>query len=414
MLNNFQARIRAEFSFMRGNLLTLIISWLFVFFTFSMTFSFESPFFRELGAPPTVIGLMGSVGAMVLGLVRIPGAYIADKYGRRQIIVTMTFVIAFSFIFYIFAPDWRFVLIGMIISNLALIYQPALDAILADSVPPEKRGMGYAATNVIPNIPAIVAPAIAGFLVEKYGIIPGMRIVYTIIFFCMLAAALIRMLFLRETLEHPQKINLGELAGAFKNSLSAIGEAWRDMPTTLRFVTVAFLVSAFEDPMFRMFTALYVFDVINVAKMEWGFVNTASIAVTLILGFPLGKVVDKIGRKKSILTAYTLFIPSTILFMSARSFPQLLVVYLMFATGGCLIMPAYNALLADLIPKEKRGRIMGTIVTLNILATVPASALGGFLYGFAPAYPFILTMILGVTVSLIILFTVHDPKKKEV
>lgn len=414
MLNNLRTRIRAEFSFMRGNLLTLIISWLFVFFTFSMTFSFESPFFRELGAPPTVIGLMGSVGAMVLGLVRIPGAYIADKYGRRQIIVTMTFVIAFSFIFYIFAPDWRFVLIGMIISNLALIYQPALDAILADSVPPEKRGMGYAATNVIPNIPAIVAPAIAGFLVETYGIIPGMRIVYTIIFFCMLAAALIRMLFLRETLEHPQKIKPGELADAFKNSLSAIREAWRDMPKTLRFVTVAFLVSAFEDPMFRIFTALYVFDVVNVAKMEWGFVNTASIAVTLILGFPLGKVVDKIGRKKSILTAYTLFIPSTILFLSARSFPQLLVVYLLFATGGCLIMPAYSALLADLIPKEKRGRIMGTIVTLNILATVPASALGGFLYGLAPAYPFILTMILGVTVSLIILFTVNDPKKKEV
>jgi len=274
---------------MRGNLLTLIISWLFVFFTFSMTFSFESPFFRELGAPPTVIGLMGSVGAVVLGLVRNPGAYIADKYGRRQIIVTMTFVIAFSFIFYIFAPDWRFVLIGMIISNLALIYQPALDAILADSVPPEKRGMGYAATNVIPNIPAIIAPTIAGFLVENYGIIPGMQIVYTIIFFCMLAAALIRMLFLRETLEHPQKIKPRELAGAFKNSLSAIREAWRDMPKTLRFVTVAFLVSAFEEPMFRIFTALYVFDVVNVAKMEWGFVKLLPLQSHSFWVSPLGR-----------------------------------------------------------------------------------------------------------------------------
>ena len=125
LLSSLRGRIRAEFSFMQGNLLTLIISWLFVFFTFSMTFPFESPFFRELGAPPVVIGLMGSVGAMVLGLIRIPGAYIADKFGRRQIIVTMTFFIAFSFLFYIFAPDWRFVLIGMVISNLSLIYQPA-------------------------------------------------------------------------------------------------------------------------------------------------------------------------------------------------------------------------------------------------------------------------------------------------
>jgi len=378
-----------------------------------MTFPFESPFFRELGAPPVVIGLMGSVGAMVLGLIRIPGAYIADKFGRRQIIVTMTFCIAFSFLFYIFAPDWRFVLIGMVISNLSLIYQPALDAILADSVPSEKRGMGYAAVNVIPNIPTIIAPAIAGFLVETYGIVPGMRIVYAVVFFCMLAAACVRLFFLRETLEHPQEIRLGEMFDAFKNSLGAIAEAWREMPRTLRFLTVAFLVSAFEEPMFRIFTALYVFDVIGIGGMEWGLVNTASVAVTLVLGFPLGKIVDKIGRKKSILFAYILFIPSTMLFMSARSFSLLLIVYLLFAMGGCLIMPAYNALLADLIPKEKRGRVMGTIVTLNILATVPASALGGFLYGVAPAYPFVLAMILGITVSLLILFTVKEPKTKE-
>jgi len=412
-LTGFLAKIRAEFSFMRGNLLTLIVSWLFVYFTFSMTFSFESPFFRELGAPPEIIGMMGSVGAMVLGLVRIPGAVIADKYGRRQIIVMMTFVIAFSFLFYLFAPDWRFVLIGMIISNLALIYQPALDAILADSIPSEKRGMGYAAVNVIPNIPTIVAPVIAGILVETYGIVPGMRIVYTIIFFCILAAAIIRLLFLRETLENPQRIQLGALKVAFKDSLGAIREAWKDMSATLKFVTVAFLVSAFEEPMFRMFTALYVFDVVGVGKMQWGIINTAWVATTLIFGFPLGKVIDKIGRKRSILTAYFLFIPSTLLFLTSRSFTQLFIVYLLFGVGGCLTIPAYSALLADLIPKEKRGRIMGTIVTLNILATVPASALGGFLYGASPVYPFILTMILGATVSLIILVAVREPKIRE-
>jgi len=378
-----------------------------------MTFSFESPFFRKLGAPPEIIGLMGSIGAMVLGLVRIPGAVLADKYGRRQIIVMMTFVIALSFLFYIFAPDWRFVLLGMIISNLALIYQPALDAILADSVPPEKRGMGYAAVNVIPNIPTIVAPVIAGILVETYGIVSGMRIVYTIIFFCMMAAAIVRLLFLRETLENPQKIQLGAFKVAFRDSLGAIREAWKDMPKTLKFVTVAFLVSAFEEPMFRLFTALYVLDVVGVTMMEWGIINTAWVGTTLIFGFPLGKVVDIIGRKKSILFAYLFFIPSTLLFLTSRSFTQLFIVYLLFGVAGCLLMPAYNALLADLIPKEKRGRIMGTIVTLNILATVPASALGGLLYGASPVYPFILTMILGATVSLIILFMVREPKIRE-
>lgn len=414
MPQNVLTRIKDEFLFMRGNLLTLIISWLFVYFSFSLVFSFESPYFRELGAPPLVIGLMGSAGAAVLGLIRIPGGYIADKYGRKQIIVTMTFSIAVSYLFYVFAPDWRFVLIGMIISNLSLIYQPALDAILADSIPPEKRGMGYAATNVVPNIPTIIAPVTAGFLVETYGLVPGMRIVYTIVFFCLMAAAVIRLLFLRETLRSPQRIKLEEMKAAFKNSLGAISEALRNMPTSLKFLTIAFLVSAFEEPMFRMFTSLYVFDVIKLSKIEWGLANTASVAVTLVLGFPLGKLIDKYGRRKSILLAYLLFVPSSLLFLFCGTFAQLLIIYLMFAIGGGILYPAYSALLADMIPKEKRGRILGAIITLNILATVPSSALGGFLYGVAPAYPFVLAIFLGITVSLIILFRVSEPKIRQV
>jgi len=413
-LRSISARIRAEFSFMRGNLLTLIASWLFVFFTFSLVFSFESPFFRELGAPPFVIGLMGSVGAATLGLVRIPGAYITDKYGRKQIIVTMTFLIAFSFVFYVFAPDWRFVLIGMVISNLSLIYQPALDAILADSIPPEKRGMGYAATNVIPNIPTVFAPALAGYLVEIYGIVPGMRIVYTIVFFCMLAAAIIRLLFLKETLTNPQKIRLTEVKAAFRNSLQAILEAWRDMSGSLKFLTLAFLVSAFEEPMFRMFTSLYVFDVIGLGKLEWGLANTASIAATLAFGFPMGKLVDKIGRKKSIVFANLIFISATVAFLMAGTLNHLIVVFLMFAIGGSLLGPAYSALLADMIPREKRGRIMGTIVTLNILATVPASGLAGFLYGVSPSHPFTFVVLLAIAVTLIIFLAVREPKTREV
>jgi MFS family permease len=414
MAKNILARIRDEFSFMRGNLLTLLISWVFMYFTFALVSPFESRYIEALKAPPVVIGLMGSVGAAMLSLVRIPGAYIADKYGRKQITVTMTFSIALSYLFYIFAPDWRFVLVGMIISNLSLIYQPALQAIHADSVPAEKRGMGFAASNVLPNIPTIIAPALAGFLVETQELVPGMRVVYTIVLFCFMAAALVRLFFLKETIQDPKKIRLREMKEAFKESLGAIGEAWRSMSTSLKFLTAAYLVSAFEEPMFRWFTALYVNDIIGIGNFDWGFINTVSTAVTIVLGFPLGKLVDKIARKKAVILSYVIFMPASVFFIFSRSFVQLLVVFVVFAVGGCLIMPAYSALEADMIPREKRGRIMGTIGTLNVMATVPASALAGFLYSLDPVYPFVFSIVLGIAVSLIILFAVKEPKVREI
>ncbi|MFQ6064442.1 MAG: MFS transporter [Candidatus Bathyarchaeia archaeon] len=414
MSNSVWTRMRSEFSFMRGNLLTLIVSWVFMYFTFALASPFESRYIEALQAPPVVIGLMGSVGAAMLSLVRIPGAYIADKYGRRQITVTMTFSIALSYLFYVFAPDWRFVLTGMIISNLSLIYQPALQAILADSVPPEKRGMGFAATSVIPNIPTIVAPVVAGYLVETQGLVHGMRYVYAIVVFCFLAAAIVRLLFLKETIREPKRIRLDEMKEAFTESLGAIGEAWKSMSPSLKFLTVAFLVSAFEDPMFRWFTALYVNDVVGVGDFDWGFINTVSTAVTIALGFPLGKVVDKIARKKAVVLSYVVFMPASVLFIFSRSFLELLSVFVVFAVGGCLIMPAYNALMADMIPREKRGRIMGTIGTLNVMATVPASALAGLLYSLDPAFPFVFSIVLGIVVALIILFAVKEPEIREV
>lgn len=417
MPGNVLTRIKSELSFMRGNLLTLIVSWIFMQFAFSMVFPFESPYFLALGAPPIIIGFMGSIGAAMLSLVRIPGAYLADKFGRRQLIITMTFAIAFSYLFFIFAPDWRFVLIGMIISNLSLIYQPALQAILADSIPPEKRGMGYAAVQVIPSIPTVIAPTIAGLLVADITnpevLIPGMRIVYTIVFFSLVAAALIRLFFIKETLAEPQKIRLGELKNAFRGSLGAITEAWRSMSKSLKYLTVAFLISAFEEPMFRMFTSLYVAEIIKISSFEWGFINTVYIAITLVLGFPLGKVVDMIPRKRAIILAYFIFAPSSILFIFARDFSQLLFANIMFAVGGCLIMPAYNALQADMIPREKRGRIMGTIGTLNILGTIPASILGGILYTSNPTHPFIFAIALSIVVSLVVILAVKEPKKRE-
>jgi MFS family permease len=400
-------------SFLRGNLLVLIVSWIFFYFTFAISFSFESPYIRELGAPPYIIGLMGSVNALLMGLVRIPGSYIADKYGRKQIIVTMTFAISLSYLFYIFAPDWRFVFLGMMISNLSLIYQPALQAILADSIPAEKRGVGFAASNILPSLSIIIVPAIAGFLIEDKGLIPGMRIVYMIVFFCTLSAAFIRLFFLKETLQNPKRLEFREISVTFKESVGAIREAWLSTSKSLKFLTLAALISAFEEPVFRMFASLYVFDIVKVSEIEWGIATAAWTASSLIVGFPLGKIVDKIDRKKSILLAYLAFIPSSIVFILSRNFFQLLISNMVFAIGDSLIMPAYSALWADMTPKEKRGRVLGAIGTLNVFGIVPASALAGFLYYTKPEYPFILSIILGIISGTIVLFKVKEPKEKE-
>jgi len=48
------------------------------------------------------------------------------------------------------------------------------------------------------------------------------------------------------------------------------------------------------------------------------------------------------------------------------------------------------------------------------MATIPASAIAGFLYSLDPVYPFVFSVVLGIAVSLIILFAVKEPRVREI
>lgn len=98
------------------------------------------------------------------------------------------------------APNWRFILLGSVILNLSRVYMPALEALEADSLPKEHRGMGYSLISMAPSIFSALSPPIAGLIVSKYKLVPGMRILYLATTGIIALIALIRTMFLRETL----------------------------------------------------------------------------------------------------------------------------------------------------------------------------------------------------------------------
>ena len=407
------SRVKDEFSFIKGNLLVLIISWMFFNFAFSMTFPYASPYMQALGASPLIIGLIGSAGSLVLTIVRIPGSYIADRYGRKQIIVLMTFGVGLSYLLYAIAPDWRYVLLGVLLSNFCLMYQPALEAITADSIPSDKRGLGFAIARVLPSAPTVIAPMVAAYLVTIYDFVFGMRIVYFLVVLLSLSAAVIRWLFLEETLDTSESIRSVDLKSIYKESIISIIDAWKKIPRNLKILTVVIIISSFEDPIYIQFASLYALDVIGIPEFQWGTAMTIWIATSLVLGIPMGKLVDIIGRKRSIIVAYLIFSPTALLFIFSQNIFHLAVVFMLFAAGSVMIGPAFSALIVDMVPKEMRGRIMGIIGTLNIIAMVPAFAIGGFLYELAPHLPFIFTIFIGLVVLSVIALYIKEPVKRE-
>ncbi len=405
-------RIKEDFSILEGNLLILIISWILMRFGDGMAYPFQSPYIQELGASPTIIGFIWSIGLIILFFVRIPGSYIADRYGRRGIIVLMTYGVALSYVFYVIAPDWRFILIGVVLMNLCLIYQPALEAITADSIPPDKRGLGFALTRIVPETVGIISPFIGGYITYKLSLVNGMRTIYAAIVILSILAASIRYAFLRETLDTKSRDTHLSLKNLYIESVKSMIEAWKEAPKTLKYLTVVLMLSSFEDPIYMNFASLYVLERVKVTELEWGSVNTLYAVSSLIAGIPMGKLVDKIGRRNSILVSYIIFTPLTLWFIYSHSAIELAIIFIGYGIGSILIGPAFNALTADLVPKELRGRVMGAIGNLNILASAVSSMISGILYDLDPALPFFMSLAIGITcLSMVILF-IKEPCRR--
>jgi len=405
-------RVREELGFLRGNLLVLMVSYMVFGFASGLFGPFRSPYIRELGASPLVLGLMTSVGYVILAFIRIPGAHIADRYGRRKVIVVFTFGAALSYAFYVFAWDWRVVLVAVVVSSLSQIYQPALEAIEADSLPPGKRGLGYSLIWVMPGVPAFLGPVVSGYLVERHGLVPGMRLVYALVFVFVLAVAAMRWRFLEETMGESGGLGQRELVASFRESFGSIWEAWRGMGRDVRYVTLVYLLMSFEYPLFDTFYSLFAYDVVGVTGLEWGIISTIGSVALILVGYPAGRLVDRIGRRRSMLLAYLFSTPALLGFMAARGFNQMVLVDVSFRVSTALFFPALMALRADIIPRDRRGRVMGLMGTLRSLAMVPSATVFGYLYEVNRAYPYIIGVAIEVVTVAIVYALVAEPARQ--
>ena len=102
------------------NLAIMIATWILFSLTRPLFYQFESDYVNRLGASPEVIGLMSSVVIIVSMLAQIPGGYMADKKGRKGLVVWGTILLTFPSFVMALAGSWKVYFIASIITALLL------------------------------------------------------------------------------------------------------------------------------------------------------------------------------------------------------------------------------------------------------------------------------------------------------
>lgn len=376
--------------------------------------TYASLFYIHLGADTFLISVMGFAGSIAVALVQFPGGYLADKHGRRWLIVSMTFGLASGSLFFIFAPSWQFILIGLLIQNICSIYGPALMAMVLDSLPPESRGTGFSFQSVITTIVLLPAPLIAQYLVVTFNFDIGMRIAYTITAVAYFSVATIR-LRLKETLP-PSQSKRPSIIGLLRKYPQTVREGigvWSKIPKSAFNLFISIIIINGLVVSCQLYFVVYATSVLSISLEQWAIVVAFRYLSIAIPGILAGLSMDVFGRKRFLILGYLLFFPGMLLFVNA-DFNMLLLSFFFFGLGNLLQLNSYNVLMGDLVPRNLRGTATGCLQFFMFIMQALLQVLIGILYAFvSPQLPFLLLAATSIPLSIFVYLKVQEPKDKE-
>ncbi len=376
--------------------------------------TYASLFYIHLGADTFLISVMGFAGSIAVALVQFPGGYLADKHGRRWLIVSMTFGLALGSLFFIFAPSWQFILIGLLIQNICSIYGPALMAMVIDSLPPESRGTGFSFQSVITTIVLLPAPLIAQYLVVTFNFDIGMRIAYTITAVAYFSVATIR-LRLKETLP-PSQSKRPSIIGLLRKYPQTVREGigvWSKIPKSAFNLFISIIIINGLVVSCQLYFVVYATSVLSISLEQWAIVVAFRYLSIAIPGILAGLSMDVFGRKRFLILGYLLFFPGMLLFVNA-DFNMLLLSFFFFGLGNLLQLNSYNVLMGDLVPRSLRGTATGCLQFFMFIMQALLQVLIGILYAFvSPQLPFLLLAATSIPLSIFVYLKVQEPKDKE-
>jgi len=410
------ARIKAEFSFIRGNYLLLVLSWILMDFALELPAIFYGPYvIYDLQGTPVILGLIGFISLIVQALVQFPGGYLADKYGRKWLVATMTIGVGIAFIFYAVAPTWHWILIGAVIASFCLIYQPALWALTADSTTSEKRGMGFSIITLINNVATTPAPIVIGVLVSVFTRPLGMRIAYTITVLGFFVAAAFRSR-LKETKQDPQRIGFGDFFRHYPQAVRESFGVWKTLPRSVAYLFVVDVLTMFALSVSGLYFSVYAVEgkdsALHLSQTDWALVNTVLFVSMILVAVPIGKAIDRYGRKIPFMLSFLLFAPAVLMFVYADLF-RLFLVFPLMGVAQILFFSSFSSLQMDYVPTEKRGKVVGSSNFVNYIIGAVAQLVGGVMYEISPQLPFLIIPPILATGFVMTVLLISEPKQRQ-
>lgn len=354
---------------------------------------FLPKYLQALGASTPIIGLFGTAEDFFDAVYQYPGGWIADRFGRRRAFLVFIALASIGYLIYYYAFIWPLVFVGLAFAmGWQSMASPAIFAVVGDSLPPERRAMGFTLQSILKRVPIVIAPIAGGAIIASMGVVRGIHV-----------GLLITLFFAAVTTLLVLKLNV-----VIKTSApTSIGDVWRSFHAALKRLLISDVIIRTCEGMTGVLTILYVTNVQGFTTTHFGTLIAIQMIVSILVYIPAGKIADRIGRKPFVIATFVSFALFPLAVIFASSFPLLV---LAFVIGGLREIgePSRKAMIVDFARDDLRARSVGLYYLVRSLSITPSAAIGGLLWKISPQVPFVVAGVIGLIGTVVFALTVEE------
>jgi MFS family permease len=327
-------------------------------------------YLRQLGANNFQVGICYTLLTISYAAMQLVGGLLADKVGRKPVIVLPTFAAALLYYLVGISRSWPTLIAFLVLVNSAAALQwPAFLSMLAESVSPRRQGIAFSLMELFVVLGITVGPAVGAALLPRIGF-PGLMMITAVV---ALPCAVVRAAFLRETRPRLSEGKLRWKGHLFQRRHGSF------LAAAIFFALVLTLT------IYGPFIALYANDIIGLQKSQINLMFALGGLAAVSLSLIGGRIIDRSGSRKVLVFCLLAFPLILIAWTWTRSFLFSSMVYV----AGYLFFHAanicYQIQLTSVGPDAHRSSLVGIFGSVSGIISATGPLLGSFLVARAGA-----------------------------
>lgn len=305
--------------------------------------------FESFGAGVEALGMSAMAYALTSTFAAPFIGMLADRFGRRPIILVSLAAYVLAFTGYLFAASaWLLIFLRGLAGVFTAGLIPAMASIVGDLAPEDRRGQWIGIVNGGASAGWIAGPLLGGLLYDRFGYV----VPFTTSITMAVAAFILAAFRIPET--HKSAGQPGRPRPAWRYGLSALPAR----PAFLLLLLITFGVMfawAFIEPQFMF----YAYDDLSWSSSQLGLVMS-TFGVAFMTGeFALGQLSDRLGRKPVLVLGLALFSAQFVGLVVFREMTWIMASFILAGLGNALYDPALSAMILDITPAEHTAGMMG-------------------------------------------------------